>query len=305
MPQVGTRAKLAALFLGVLASGLTCFGSPSAQDRATSAPAETLLARRYTAGQVLRYGMKGSNNGWEYQLQATDTVKQDAAGHFYEEIAWSDLHSNAPMALSPASVQFRQTVSADGSGRYMAIPDLAKVQPFLIGPITDTLTFYTDLLLAQQAALSPTHPHAYVAHGTPNSWADGQHFLVAQDSIDFDLSLESTDPQAHTATLLVRHVVPRAPQIALPAAWMKTPVANTPNNWVQVSRGDRGYTAEFGQELFDVRLTLDMRDGRLLRVVLDNPVTATIRDCQDAALTRCEPPKAENIRRQVSLELLP
>ncbi len=288
-------------------------------DLSTPTHPANFLARRYKLGDVLHYEMKGSNNGWEYQLLATDTVRQDADGHFYEEIGWSDLRSNASMTLSPASLALRQTVSADGSGRYMAVPDLRGVQPLLIGPITDTLTFYSDLMFAAQASLGPQHPRAYVEQGKPNSWADGQHFLLAEDSIDFDLGFVKTDQATHTATFLVKHVVPTAPRIALPAAWMKTPIADTPNNWVQVSRQTAtqqsatqqavpqltGYTAEIGKEIFEVRFTVDTRDGKLLDVHLDNPVTAVSRDCRDAALTDCGAPTPDNTHREVSLQLLP
>lgn len=263
------------------------------------------LTRHYTAGDVLHYEMKGSNQGWEYTIHATDTVKQDSAGTFFEELAWSDLHSNAPMTLSPASLAFRQTLSLDGNGKYLTVPNLQNLQPFLIGPITDTLTFYSDLFLAQSRHLSAGTPQVHFAHGTPNSWADGQHVLLGQDSIDFDLTLESVNAADGAATILVKHVPPTHPQIQLPADWMKTPVADTPNNWVQVSHEGNVFHAQVGKETFDVRLLIDAKDGKILSVHLDNPLTTISRDCQDAALLHCSDPKPETIRRVVSFQLLP
>ena len=296
-------AVLSAAFTGSM-------GLSRAVQEATPAAGQTATAgdaykRVYTPGQVLRYRMKGSNTGWEYTIQATDTVKQDAQGGFYEEIGWSDLHSNAPMVLSPASLAFRQTLSLENPAKYMLVPDLGQVQPFVIGPITDLLTFYSDLLLAQQHAVGAAHPNAYVEHRKPNSWADGQHVLLGQDAIDFDLMWEAADLATHTVTLRARHVVPTHPEIALPAAWMKVPVADTPNNWVQVSREGDTYIAEVGKETFDVELCVDTRDGKLISVTMHNPVTAEKRVCQDAALTDCAAAVPAPMLREVSLQLLP
>lgn len=80
-----------------------------------------------------------------------------------EEIRWSDLISNAQQMLTPASLSLRQTVSLDDATTYMKIPDFANVQPLLIGPITDTLTFYSDLLLAIKEKLMQPGQTAYVS----------------------------------------------------------------------------------------------------------------------------------------------
>ena len=99
--------------------------------------------------------MKGDNDGWTYEVQANGIVKKDAAGHLIEEYAWSDFKSNAPMTLSPASLNFRQTLSLDPATP-PSIPNLSQVQPFLIGPITDLLTFYADLWMAARQSTWPT-----------------------------------------------------------------------------------------------------------------------------------------------------
>jgi len=261
--------------------------------------------RNYKPGEILKYEMEGSNQGWKYQIQATDRVKQDAAGSFYEEISWSDLHSNAPMTLSPSDLSFRQNLSLDGTGKYIGIPDLSKVQPMLIGPITDTLTLYSDLLIAKKMKLEHVGQHAYFEHGKPNSWADGQHVLLGEDAIDFDLTLVDANAETHTVTILTRHVPPRHQQVKLPAAWMQTPVSDTENNWVEVSRTGDKYTAQVGKETFDVRVILDTRDGKILSARLDNPVVAVSRECEDAALARCGPSMPETIHREVTFRLLP
>src|SRR4029077_11935092 len=129
------------------------------------------------------------------------------------------------------SLDFRQTLSLDPATP-PAIPNLSQVQTFLIGPITDMLTFYSDLWLAiQQSGLKRLGDHAYVKVGTPASWADGNYVTLGEDSIDFDLILKELNSSPQIAKLLVRHVPPAQPKVKLPAQWIQTPVADTPNNW--------------------------------------------------------------------------
>lgn len=260
--------------------------------------------RHYRQGDTLRYGMKATNHGWQYQIQANGIVKKNAEGAFYEEIGWANLRSNAPMTLSLTSLGFRQELSLSSS-KYLTVPDLSKVQSFLIGPITDLLTFYSDVFLANHLKLSRVGQRVYFQHGTPNSWADGEHVLLGQDSIDFDLSLLTADPREHTATLVVRHVPPAHPRIKLPAEWMHAPVSDTANNWVQVEKSGDKYVGQVGKETFEVQVKLDTRDGKILSAELHNPVVFTTRECEDANLSKCDTPKSQATLREVTLQLLP
>jgi len=122
--------------------------------------------RDYRLDEILRYEMEGNSHGWAYRIHADDRVKKDDAGVFYEEIAWSNLRSNAPMTLSASSLEFRQTLSLAPTSKYLAIPDLGKVQPSLIGPITDMLTFYSDVFLAKQLRLTHAGQRKYFEHGS-------------------------------------------------------------------------------------------------------------------------------------------
>ena len=79
--------------------------------------------------------------------------------------------------------------------------------------------------------------------------------VLGESSIDFDITLTQVDVAHGVATLLVRHVPPKKPQLKLPAVWMHEPVADTPNNWVSVARNAGNYVAEVGKETFDVQLT--------------------------------------------------
>jgi hypothetical protein len=271
------------------------------------APVADLLARHYREGETLSYLMKTSNRGrtstLNYTIAADVAVKKDAEGRFFEEVAWHDLVvDGGPFALPASSQAFRQRLTREANPKYAQIPDLSKVHPMLIGPITDLLTFYADLLVAHGAGLTKTGDHFHLANGTPASWADGQHVVIGEDSIDFDVTLKGIDHAAGTATLLVRHVPSTPPQIRIPAEWMRPPVADTPNNWVQVERvaADK-FTAGIGQETFDATITLDLADGRVLAATLENPVQVLERECTDAALTQCGSSARYEIRRHVEI----
>ena len=263
------------------------------------------LQRSYAEGTVSHYLMTGNNDGWQYTIRASDTVKRDANGRYYEEIGWSDLTSNAQQTLTPASLALRQTVSLDDPASYMRMPILANVQPLLIGPITDTLTFYSDLLLAMKARMVQPGRTSYVSGTTPNSWADGKRVLLGQDAVDFSFLLESVKPVEHTETLLIRHVPPPTLHVQQPAKWMQEPPLAIPNNFVQVSKDGDGFIAETGKETFDVRLVLDTRDGRLLSAAIHNPVVLRMRTCTDRELTQCGSEVPKTILREVTLKLVP
>jgi hypothetical protein len=148
--------------------------------------------------------------------------------------------------------------------------------------------------------------HAYVHYGASNSWADGTRVVLGQDSIDFEVFLESIDRASQVATLVVRHVPPQEPQVRLPARWMTAPVGASQNNWVQVEKTPDGkYTAGVGQETFDVEIKLDLATGRILSATMDNPVDVMERVCSDNALTACGDPERYRIRRQITLHADP
>lgn len=276
---------------------------------ASAIPATTNLsplARHYTEGEKLTYHMKGDNEGWTYEVQANGIVKKDASGHLIEEYSWSEFKSNASMTLSASSLAFRQNLSLDPATP-PSIPNLSQVQPFLIGPITDLLTFYSDLWLAiRQSDLKQPGDHAYVKVGMPASWADGNYVTLGEDSIDFDLALKDLDAANHVATLLVKHVPPPHPSVKLPAPWMQAPAADSPNNWIEVKKINSGkYAAEVGKETFDVEIKISLTDGKILSATLDNLVRARKRECSDSALLDCDQSADHTIHRQIELHLVP
>lgn len=282
--------------------------APAAQANSSSdQKPPTPLARRYREGEVLNYHMKATNQGLSgtlrYEADAKGKVKKNAAG-FVEEYAWSNLNFNGQAVTLPAG-DFRQPLSLDPDTP-PGLPDFSQVNPMLIGPMADMLNFYADEWLAIKQALHKRGDHAYVKHGGPNSWADGKQTILGQDSIDFDITLADVNDSAHTATVVVRHVPPEKPQIHKPAQWMEPPVADTPNNWVEVGKGNNGkYLAEIGKETFDVELTVSLSDGRILTATMDNPVTVMARECDDQQLMQCGQPEHYQIRRQIEIKLLP
>jgi len=133
---------------------------------------------------------------------------------------------------------------------------------------------------------------------------DRKYAVIGESSIDFDITLTQVDRAKKFATLLIRHVPPKKPQVRLPAAWMLEPVADTPNNWINVTRNGGKYVAAVGKETFDVQLTVSLIDGKILSGTMEYPVQARERECQDAALTDCGDPRPRQIMRLIEISLV-
>jgi hypothetical protein len=268
-------------------------------------PDSNPLLRHYREGEKLPYHMKGLNESWRYEIQADGIVKKDAAGTYYEEYAWSHLISDGQaVTLSPATLNFRQQLTLDPNHN-PTFPNLSQVDPRLVGPLTDMLTFYVDVWLAGKSGrLVHTGDHFYEKHGTPASWADGNHVLLGQSSIDFDFTLKDLNRSNNTVTLLARHVPPEQPQVKLPAEWMRKPVADTPNNWDQIQKTKGGkYLVAVGKEVFNDEIVLSLSDGKILSATMDNPVQTVERECDDPGAVQCGELKSHFIRRQIEVSL--
>lgn len=285
----------AAMVLAVLGG----FAGSVAQESPASGGA---LSRRYTDGERLSYLMKGRNNDRPFEARLTAVVKKDAGGRFVEEYAWSDLAwGGEAQPLTPSSRDFRVAVSLEG-GEPFTFPDLSRVQPGLIGPVTDLLTFYSDLFLAMHAGqLRAPGDRFLFPSPMVSSWADGARVLIGEDEIDFDVRLTGLDRAADVATVHVKHQPPKAPRVKLPAEWMRTPVADTPNNWVQIRRQGEAYVAAAGKETFDVELKVRLSTGEILSATLDNLVEAVARDCRNADATECGAPRPNRTVRRIEM----
>jgi hypothetical protein len=178
------------------------------------------------------------------------------------------------------------------------------VQPGLIGPVTDLLTFYADLFLATHAGrLREPGDRFFFANPTVGSWADGTRVLIGEDSIDFDIHLTAVDRSSGVATLLVKHVPPKVPKIRIPAEWMREPVAGVPNNWVQVRKAAGAYIGAVGKETFDVELTIRLSSGEILSATMDNRVEAVERECVDVELSNCGERRPDPTVRRIEMSL--
>lgn len=251
--------------------------------------------------------MTAVNDAWHYTADATALVKKATDGTWIEEFRWTALTSDGQhVGLSPGTAAFRESLSLDPS-HMPSSPGLTGIDPRFVGPVTDLMTFYVDDWLFQKIPVfHQPGDHFYVPNLNPSSWADGVRVLTGTDAIDFDLRLQSIDPAAHTAVLVVHHVPPAHPALKFPVAWMQTPVADTPNNWMEITKTNDGkYKAGVGKETFDVTLTVSTADGRILSATMDNPVVLSRRTCDDAALTVCGAPQPQTIHRPVQIELQP
>ena len=273
----------------------------AAQDAAQT---QRLLSRRYVEGDRIQYRMRAHEDGSTYEVRIIGTTKKVSDGRFVEEFAWSDLVVNdVPRAVLPTSQAFRLAVTLDGREPF-ELPDLSKAAG-LVGPVTDLMTFYSDLFLAMHhGALRKVGDHFHFSNPITASWADGTSVVLGEDHIDFDITLTAVDTATKVATLLIKHVPPPAPKIRLPADWMRRPVADTPNNWVQVRKTATGFAASVGKETFDVTLNVDISQGRILSARMENPVTKITRACTDAALIQCGEAQSTPIVRRVELSLL-
>jgi hypothetical protein len=280
------------------------FSVPSLSPAQTDS---TCLVRRYREGEKLLYRMIATNQGKDrvthYEAQAAGEVRKDSAGAFFEVYSWSNLRINDErVTLPPASLKFRQRLSLAPSYR-LAIPDLSRIHPGLVGPVVDLLTFYADIQLAmREPALAQPGDHVYVNDGNPNSWADGSRIVTGEDAIDFDITIADVNLTDSVVTLVVRHVPPARPAITLKSPWMRVPVGGSPNNWVQVARRDSGgFTASVGKETFTASIRLSLADGKVLTATLDNQVDVLERECRDSSLTLCGDPVRYRISRRMEI----
>ena len=296
---MGARAKATRVAL-VLAAGWAL--TPSS---AWAQAAPGFFTRRYVAGERLHYLMEATNENRQhllrYHAQADGVVARDSLGRFVEEFEWSQLVRNdtaVDLAAGSPAVRQRLTLAPE----YMIPPDIRTAHPGLVGPVLDLLTFYVDLWIAAKLPLARPGDHFALAGRGSNSWADGRTLLIGEDAIDFDVTLTAVDSAGGLAKVMVRHVPPAQARVRLPADWMKAPAYDTPNNWVEVTRApDGGYVASIGRETFDVVLTVDFRDGRLLSAEMDNPVDVLERVCTDSALSVCGEPVRYRILRRIAL----
>lgn len=292
------KLHVAFIFLGVC--GWCSYLNAQQAASSTANP----LHRQYREGEKLAYHMKAVNENWHYEIDANAAVKKDASGRFFEEYEWTHMTSSGqPVSLTPSSTDYRQKLTLDPE-QIPSVPNLTNVDPKLIGPITDMMTFYADLWLANKlGVLKKAGDHFYFRNPMPpSSWADGTRVLIGEDAIDFDMTLETMDAAAGTALLEVKHVPPKDSAVPLKAAWMQAPVGTGTNNWIQILKNAQGkYEAGVGLETFTVDLTISTVNGHIVSATMENPVSTIERLCDDETLTTCGPAKRHEILRKIEL----
>ncbi len=263
------------------------------------------LYRQYRDGETLVYNMTGLNESTHYTVQAQGVVEKDVTGAYFEEYRWTNLVSDGqPTPLSAEGAAFRERLSLDPN-QSVTPPAPGTIDPKLLGPALDLMTFYVDLWLANKSGqLTHVGDHYSFKYGAPSSWANGSQVILGQSAIDFDLTLKSLDPSSGTAVLIVRHVPPEKSQIKLPAAWMQAPIADTPNNWVQIIKLPAKFLGMVGRETFTDEITVSLADGKILSASMDNSVKTVLRTCDDEALTQCDPPQPHEIVRKIQIALV-
>ncbi len=249
------------------------------------------LVRRYREGEAIHYRMEATNQHGDrlvrYAAEADGRVERDSVGRFVEVLTWSHLVQNdSAVALPTGTEATRQRLSL--AQEFPLPPTAPPAEPRLTGPALDLLTFYIDLWVAAKLPLyQPGNRFAFPGRGS-NSWANGTTLVIAEDAVDFDLTLTAVDTAAGLARVMARHVPPGTARVRLPSEWMQRPAFGSPNNWVQVSREPDGtWVASVGRETFDVLLTVSLADGSLREAEMDNPVDVLERTCRDEALTAC------------------
>jgi hypothetical protein len=274
-----------------------------AEDPPGAPPA---LSRKYTEGEVIAFELHAVNRGRfrtvEYSARAQARVRRGATG-FFEEFQWSDLVVDGTLVPLAAAGAFRQRLSLSPETA-LTVPNVGQIPPELVGPALDLLNFYSDLRLAiRREGLAKAGDRKLIPHNRPNSWADGRAILIGEDTMDFDVTLESIDTAERKARVVVRHVAPDNPAIKIAADWMRSPVARGANNWTQVGRYPPGkYTAAIGSELIEVAVEVDLDGGRILAASMTNPLETIERECEDAEARRCGEPSRHKVLRTIELK---
>lgn len=291
----------------IMVSALTLIGVSVVALAQTTTPATGPLTRHYREGETVTYHMVANNDGRHYTADATGVVEKTPAGRYVVPFRWTKLnYEGHSVKLAPAMLNLREPLSLDPRST-PSMPDLSSIDPRMVGPITDLATFYIDDWLADKLnVLHRPGDHVHIPNPQAGSWADGAHVLIGKSYVDFDLKLRSVNEANHTAVLVVQHVPPSHLNVHLPALWMRAPVADTPNNWIQVSKTSDGkYRAGIGKETFDVSIKVSTVNGEILSATMDNLVVTSTRVCTNAELTRCGSPERQTIHRRIQIALQP
>jgi hypothetical protein len=277
---------------------------------AQAAPAlNPLLARHDAEGGTIAYHMHATNQTGDrllrYDGDASGKIVRDSAGHLIDALAWRRLVVNDTVQQLPADGAAVEQRLGFAPG-FLVLPDVARADPRLTGPVLDLFTFYVDWwLAARSATLVRPGDHVHIAGRGSNSWANGPGVVVAADAVDFDVTLVSIDSSARRAVIDVQHLPPDSARVAIPAEWMQPRFGAEPNNWVEVAARTDGFVAAVGRETFDDRVLIDLTNGQIVSATMDNPVDVLERTCTDRELKQCGAPNRYRIVRRIEVTRVP
>jgi hypothetical protein len=276
---------------------MSCSLSPSrdlAMDKQTSP-----FHRQYQDGEILKYRIQMTHTldgvvTSTYDARALSIVKKDRDG-YYEEFQWTSVIDDGKKApLTKIDKAFRQILSLVPPYRLSVPAELPTLSRYLIGPVTDLLTFYVDeSLLTRQESLRKSGDHIYLKTSAASSWGTGQ------DCLDFDITLLNINEIKKMGSFRVSHLPPSKICISPPAPWMETQVTDTPNNWFDIEHKQNKWIASFGKETFDVDQQVDLSNGIILSATMHNPVVFQSRECVDEKLLNCSLPTNHMIVRNI------
>lgn len=267
---------------------------------------EKPIQRQYQEGEVLKYRIQMSHfyDGSltsKYDAVATGVVKKDTQGSFSEEFQWTSISDDDKQAkFTETDNNFRQILSLSPPFKLSIPKELTSLSHFLIGPVTDFLTFYVDesLIIRKASTLQKSGDHIYLNTAVASSWGAGQ------DCLDFNVLLSSVDHYTQVAQIVVSHLPPSKICITPPAQWMTEQVTDSPNNWYNIENENGKWLASTGKETFDVQQVIDISNGKTLSATMDNPVEFQTRICADEKLSNCSKPTTHKIVRKLTLTLM-
>ncbi len=288
-----------AVFAGLV---ITCGALAFALSSGASAQGEYTYARHYLSGQVTRYTYTERDAGSPAKLTAVAQLSSFGHGRTGgETVRWIALTSKQGQNLdAQAQALPAYTLSLSPGAKHGLRPPRANVSPELQGPVDDLLTFFVDL-----------SPRVGIAtlHRPGDSHVDakllGGNFANATTPVGHDviqLTTTLTSQTARQVSFRSAYEPPRHRSLRPYRPWMKAPVCGrTPNNFQLVMSLGTRYTALWGCERFVVRTVVDRGSGRIVSVMMTNPLHLEGRLCPTLALTGCTPIPAIHQQRIVSL----
>lgn len=168
------------------------------------------------------------------------------------------------------------------------LPDLGTIDPRLVEPVTDVITFFVAVSSGAGIANVQRAGDRY-ALPTPvvGRWAHGKETPVGEDCIAVSIMLREITSETATYVTAFEPPTERCLTPALPV--MEAPIGQGPNNFQQVMVSAVDRAAMWGREQFVVTTVVRRSDGTILEATMDNQLVLRTRlGCADETLQRCQ-----------------